>query len=44
LVLVWGTLIPVIGLTRGWGSFMGDRFTYLPSIGVLVLTVWASAN
>ena len=36
----WGTLIPVIGLTRGWGSFMGDRFTYLPSIGVLVLTVW----
>jgi tetratricopeptide (TPR) repeat protein len=36
----WGTLIPVIGLTKGWGSFMGDRFTYVPSIGVLILTVW----
>jgi protein O-mannosyl-transferase len=36
----WGTLIPVIGLTNGWGSFMADRFTYLPSIGVLMLTVW----
>ena len=35
-----GTMIPVIGLTKGWGSFMSDRFTYLPSIGVLVLTVW----
>ena len=36
----WGTLIPVIGLTKGWGSFMADRFTYLPSIGLLMLTVW----
>ncbi len=36
----WGTLIPVIGLTKGWGSFMADRFSYLPSIGVLMLTVW----
>ena len=36
----WGTLIPVIGLTKGWGVFMGDRFTYLPSIGLLLLVVW----
>ena len=36
----FGTLIPVIGLTKGWGSFMADRYTYLPSIGVLILTVW----
>src|ERR1035441_9567963 len=40
----WGTLIPVIGLTKGWGSFMADRFTYLPSIGVLILTVWGACE
>ena len=38
----WGALIPVIGLTRGWGSFMADRFTYLPSIGLLLLPVWGT--
>jgi len=38
----FGTLIPVIGLTKGWGSFMADRFTYLPSIGLLILTVWGA--
>jgi len=38
----FGTLIPVIGLTKGWGSFMADRFTYLPSIGLLLLTVWGA--
>jgi protein O-mannosyl-transferase len=36
----FGTLIPVIGLTKGWGSFMADRYTYLPSIGVVLFTVW----
>ena len=35
-----GTLIPVIGLTQGWGNFMTDRFTYVPSVGVLLLVVW----
>jgi protein O-mannosyl-transferase len=35
-----GTMIPVIGLTRGWGSFMADRFTYVPSIGLLILVIW----
>jgi tetratricopeptide (TPR) repeat protein len=38
----WGTLIPVIGLTKGWGCFMADRFTYMPSIGVLLLAVWGA--
>ena len=35
-----GTLVPVIGLTRGWDVFIADRFTYVPSIGVLILAVW----
>ena len=39
-----GTLIPVIGLTQGWGAFMADRFTYVPSIGVLILTVWGACE
>ena len=39
-----GTMIPVIGLTKGWGSFMADRFTYVPSIGVLMLTVWGACE
>ena len=37
-----GTLVPVIGLTQGWGSFMADRFTYVPSLGVLILAVWGA--
>ncbi len=39
-----GTLIPVIGLTKGWVSFMADRFTYLPSVGVLMITVWGACE
>ncbi len=35
-----GTLVPVIGLTKGWGSFMADRFTYLSSVGVLLVVIW----
>jgi protein O-mannosyl-transferase len=35
-----GTLVPVVGLTPGWGTFMADRFTYMPSIGLLILAVW----
>ena len=37
-----GTLIPVIGLTQGWGSFMADRFTYVSSIGLLLAVVWGA--
>jgi tetratricopeptide (TPR) repeat protein len=39
-----GTLVPVIGLTKGWALFMADRYTYLPSIGVLILTVWGACD
>ncbi len=35
-----GTLMPVIGLTKGWGSFMADRFTYVSSVGMLLLVIW----
>jgi Tfp pilus assembly protein PilF len=35
-----GTLIPVIGLIPlGWQS-MGNRYTYIPMIGILLLVVW----
>lgn len=34
------TLIPVIGLTKGWLQFMADRFTYVPLIGIFLLVVW----
>ena len=37
-----GTLIPVLGLTKGWGVFIADRFTYMPSIGILILVVWGA--
>jgi protein O-mannosyl-transferase len=40
----FGSLLPVIGLTKGWGVFMADRFTYLPSIGLLIMVVWALAD
>ena len=30
----------MIGLTQGWGTFMADRFTYVPSVGVLMLVIW----
>ncbi len=37
-----GTLMPVIGLTKGWGTFMADRFTYVSSVGVLILVSWGA--
>ncbi len=37
-----GTLVPVIGLTKGWKTFMGDRFTYVSSVGVLILVIWGA--
>jgi tetratricopeptide (TPR) repeat protein len=37
------TLVPVIGLVQVGGQAMADRYTYLPSLGVLILAVW-SAN
>jgi len=35
-----GTLVPVIGLVQMGSQAMADRYTYIPSLGVLVLAVW----
>ena len=35
-----GTLVPVIGLVQVGDQAMADRFTYIPSLGVLVMVVW----
>lgn len=35
-----GTLVPAIGLVQVGEQAMADRFTYLPSLGVLVVIIW----
>ena len=35
-----GTLVPVIGLVQVGGQAMADRYSYIPSLGVLVIAVW----
>jgi len=35
-----GTLVPVIGLVQVGEQAMADRYSYLPSLGVLVLAAW----
>jgi tetratricopeptide (TPR) repeat protein len=37
-----GTLVPAIGLVQSGDQAMADRFTYLPSLGVLILVVWGA--
>ncbi len=37
-----GTLVPVIGLVQVGGQAMADRYTYIPSLGALVLIVWGT--
>jgi len=37
-----GTLVPVIGLVQVGGQAMADRYSYLPSQGVLVCAVWGA--
>jgi tetratricopeptide (TPR) repeat protein len=37
-----GMLVPVIGLVQVGEQSMADRYTYLPSIGVLILVVWSA--
>jgi len=37
-----GTLVPVIGLVQVGTQAMADRYTYIPSVGVLILTVWGA--
>lgn len=44
LVVGWfwflGTLVPTIGLIQVGVQSMADRYTYLPSIGIFILTIW----
>ena len=35
-----GTLVPVIGLVQVGEQSMADRYTYIPSLGVFILTIW----
>lgn len=37
-----GTLVPMIGLVQVGDQAMADRYTYIPSIGLLILTVWGA--
>jgi tetratricopeptide (TPR) repeat protein len=37
-----GTLVPVIGLVQVGFQAMADRYTYIPSVGVLLLLVWGA--
>ena len=37
-----GTLVPVIGLVQTGGQAMADRYTYLPSLGIVVALVWGT--
>jgi tetratricopeptide (TPR) repeat protein len=39
-----GTLVPAIGLVQSGDQAMADRFTYLPSLGVLVLAIWGACD
>jgi tetratricopeptide (TPR) repeat protein len=36
-----GTLVPVIGLVQVGGQALADRYTYLPSIGLLIMFAWS---
>ena len=37
-----GTLLPVIGLVQSGEQAMADRFTYLPSLGLLIVIIWGA--
>ena len=37
-----GTLVPVIQLVQTGAHAMADRYTYIPSLGVLILAVWGA--
>jgi Flp pilus assembly protein TadD len=36
-----GTLVPVIQLVQAGGVAIADRFTYIPSLGLLLLIIWS---
>jgi Flp pilus assembly protein TadD len=37
-----GMLVPVIGLVQVGLQSMADRYTYLPSLGILILVIWGA--
>jgi tetratricopeptide (TPR) repeat protein len=37
-----GTLVPVIQLVQSGSHAMADRYTYIPSLGVLILAIWGA--
>ncbi len=37
-----GTLVPVIGLVQVGSQSMADRYTYIPSIGLLFIVAWGA--
>jgi Flp pilus assembly protein TadD len=39
-----GTMVPVIGLIQVGAQARADRYTYVPSIGLLVMAVWGAAD
>jgi len=38
------TLVPVIGLVQVGVQSMADRYTYIPSIGLFIMTVWGVSD
>ena len=39
-----GTLVPVIGLVQVGGQALADRYTYIPSLGMLILVIWGAGE
>ncbi len=37
-----GTLVPVIGLVQVGSQALADRYTYIPSLGLIILVVWGA--
>ena len=39
-----GTLVPVIGIVQVGGQAIADRYTYVPAIGLFVMTAWGGSK
>jgi tetratricopeptide (TPR) repeat protein len=39
-----GTLVPVLGLVSVGAQAMADRYSYIPSIGILMILVWGTCQ
>jgi len=48
LIVGWlwflGTLVPVIGVVQVGNQAMGDRYAYIPLLGIFVMVVWAATD